>query len=54
MMALIIALLVVWVVLMVIGFVIKTLLWLAVLGLILFVVTAIAGTIHHATASKNP
>lgn len=52
MMALIIALLVVWVVLMVIGFVVKTLLWLAVLGLIFFVVTAIAGAVHHAMASR--
>lgn len=51
-MALIIALLVVWLVLVVIGFAVKALLWLAVLGLIFFLVTAIAGAIHH--INKNP
>jgi hypothetical protein len=52
-MALIIALLVVWLVLMAIGFAIKALLWLAVLGLIFFVVTAIAGAIHHAAGKPE-
>jgi hypothetical protein len=51
-MALIIGLLVAWLALMAIGFAVKTLLWLAVLGLIFFVVTAIAGAIHH--INKNP
>ena len=42
-MGLIITLLVVWLVLSILGFVIKSLLWLAVIGLVLFVATAVWG-----------
>ncbi|MEA3550192.1 MULTISPECIES: hypothetical protein [Pseudarthrobacter] len=42
-MGLIITLLVVWLVLSILGFVIKGLLWLAVIGLVLFVATAVWG-----------
>lgn len=42
-MGLIITLLIVWLVLSILGFVIKGLLWLAVIGLVLFVATAVWG-----------
>ncbi|MFX1819381.1 MULTISPECIES: hypothetical protein [Micrococcaceae] len=42
-MGLIITLLVVWLVLSILGFVIKGLVWLAVIGLVLFVATAVWG-----------
>ncbi|WP_197432470.1 hypothetical protein [Pseudarthrobacter sp. GA104] len=42
-MGLIITLLVVWLVLSILGFVIKGLVWLAVVGLVLFVATAVWG-----------
>lgn len=42
-MGLIVALLVLWLVLAVLGFVIKSLLWLAIVGLILFAATAVFG-----------
>ncbi|MDT0193848.1 MULTISPECIES: hypothetical protein [unclassified Arthrobacter] len=42
-MGLIITLLVAWLVLSILGFVIKGLLWLAVVGLVLFVATAVWG-----------
>jgi hypothetical protein len=40
------ALLVLWIVLAVIGFTFKTLLWLAFIALALFVITGIGGVIH--------
>jgi uncharacterized membrane protein YccC len=43
----IVLLLVIWLVLAVLGFVIKGLFWLAVIGIILFVVTAIVGYIRR-------
>ena len=46
MLAFIIILLVVWAVLAVLGFVIKGLFWLAIVGLILFVITGIVGWIR--------
>jgi uncharacterized membrane protein YeiH len=46
--AVIAALLAVWLVCIVIGFVFKALLWLAVLGLVLFVVTGIYGAVRCA------
>jgi hypothetical protein len=46
-MGLIIALLVVWVVLAVIGFVVKSLFWLAIAGIILFIVTGVFGAIRR-------
>ena len=39
-MGLIVALLVIWLILSILGFVVKGLLWLAVIGLVLFVATA--------------
>ena len=46
-MGLIIALLVVWVVLAVIGFAVKSLFWLAIVGIILFVATGIFGAMRR-------
>ena len=46
-MGLIIGLLVLWVVLAVIGFVVKSLIWLAIVGIILFVATGIFGAIRR-------
>lgn len=45
-MGVIIGLLVLWAVLVVIGFVFKALLWLAIIGLVLFVLTVAAGVFH--------
>lgn len=45
-MGLILGLLVLWLVLVVVGFTIKALLWLAVVGLVLFVATAVFGAIR--------
>ena len=47
MLGLIILLLVVWVILAVIGFTIKGLIWLAILALVLFVITGIVGFIRR-------
>jgi len=44
---LIIALLVLWVVVAVIGFAVKSLLWLAIIGIILFVATGIFGAVRR-------
>jgi len=46
-MGLIIGLLVLWVVLAVIGFVVKSLFWLAIVGIILFVATGICGAMRR-------
>jgi hypothetical protein len=46
MIALLVVLLLIWVVLGVVGFVVKGLIWLAIIGIVLFVVTAIAGAIR--------
>jgi len=46
MLALVIILLIVWAVLAVLGFVIKGLLWLAIVALVLFVITVIIGWIR--------
>lgn len=42
-MGIIITLLIVWLVLSILGFVVKGLLWLAIIGLVLFVATAVWG-----------
>jgi hypothetical protein len=47
MLGLIVLLLVVWLILAVVGFVIKGLIWLAVLALALFVITGIVGFIRR-------
>jgi hypothetical protein len=48
-MALIIVLLAIWLALVIIGFAIKALLWLAIAGIVLFVVTGIYGAIRRRT-----
>ena len=51
-MGLIVALLVIWLVLAVLGFIIHSLLWLAWVAIILFVVTAVVGWIRRRAASR--
>lgn len=51
-MGILVALLVVWAVLAVLGFVIKGLFWLAVIGLALFVITAVAGAVRRNAAGR--
>jgi len=46
-MGLIIALLVLWLIFAVVGFVVKSLLWLAILGIVLFVATGIFGAVRR-------
>ncbi|GAY07789.1 hypothetical protein [Pseudonocardia sp. N23] len=46
-MGIIIALLVVWLVLVVVGFAVKALLWLAIVGIVLFVITGIVGAVRR-------
>ncbi|HEY0248864.1 MAG TPA: hypothetical protein VGC45_11450 [Gryllotalpicola sp.] len=53
MLALIIVALVIWAVLAVLGFVVKGLLWLAVIGLVLFVATIVFGALRRAFARRN-
>jgi hypothetical protein len=45
-MGLILGLLVLWLVLVIVGFAVKTLLWLAIVGLVLFAVTSVIGAIR--------
>ncbi|MBG0738447.1 hypothetical protein IV500_03265 [Paeniglutamicibacter antarcticus] len=52
MVGLILVLLVVWLVLAVLGFVIKGLVWLAVIGIILFVVTGVIGWVRRSALNK--
>ncbi|UAJ81741.1 hypothetical protein IT072_21035 (plasmid) [Leifsonia sp. ZF2019] len=52
MLAVIVILLVVWAILAVVGFAIKGLLWLAIIGLILFVGTIVFGFVRRA-AGRN-
>ena len=47
---LIIVLLVLWLALIIIGFAIKALLWLAIAGIVLFVATSLYGAIHSRTS----
>jgi hypothetical protein len=46
---LIIGLLVLWLVLVVVGFAVKALLWLAIVGIVLFIATGIFGAIRRRT-----
>jgi LPXTG-motif cell wall-anchored protein len=48
-MGLILALLVIWLVLSIVGFAVKGLIWLAVIGLVLFVATGVWGWIKRKT-----
>jgi hypothetical protein len=52
MLTLIIILLIIWLVLAVLGFVIKGLVWLAVLGIILFLATAVIGFVRRSSARR--
>lgn len=49
-MGLIVALLVIWLTFVIIGFAIKALLWLAIVGIVLFVATGIFGDIRRRTS----
>jgi len=51
MVTLIVTLLIIWLVFAVLGFVIKGLLWLAVIGIILFAATAVFGYMKRSKAS---
>ena len=51
-MGLIIALLVLWVVIAVIGVAVKSLLWLAIIGIILFVASGIFGAVRRRGAAR--
>ena len=46
-MGLIVALLVLWVVLAVLGFVVKSLFWLAIIGIVLFIATGVFGAMRR-------
>ena len=46
-MGLIVALLVLWVVLAMIGFVVKSLFWLAIIGIVLFIATGVFGAMRR-------
>jgi len=50
---LLVILLVAWLAVAVVGFVIKGLLWLAIIGIVLFLITGIVGMVRS-RASKNP
>ncbi|HEX4100737.1 MAG TPA: hypothetical protein VHY21_09375 [Pseudonocardiaceae bacterium] len=48
-MGLIILLLIIWLALVIIGFAIKALLWLAIVGIVLFIATCVYGAIRRRT-----
>lgn len=52
MLTLVIVLLAIWLILAVVGFAVKGLIWLAIVGIILFVITAIIGWIRRAANTK--
>ncbi|HEU5472573.1 MAG TPA: hypothetical protein VFV67_18145 [Actinophytocola sp.] len=54
MLGLIVALLVVWLVLSVLGFAFEGLLWLAIIGIILFIGTAAFGYLRRSSFSRGP
>ena len=51
-MGLIVALLVLWLVLAVVGFVVKSLFWLAILGIVLFLVTGVVGGMRRRSSMR--
>jgi hypothetical protein len=51
-MGLIIGLLVLWLILAVIGFVVKSLFWLAILGIVLFIATGVFGAMRRRTTVR--
>lgn len=52
MLTLIVVLLVIWLILAILGFAVKGLIWLAIVGIILFVITAIIGWIRRTASTK--
>ncbi len=50
-MGLLVALLVIWIALSVVGFVVKGLVWLAIIGLVLFVATSVFGFMRRKSGS---
>jgi hypothetical protein len=46
-MGLIVGLLVLWVILIILGFAVKTLFWLVIIGAVLFVITAVFGVVRN-------
>ncbi|MEO6944357.1 MAG: hypothetical protein ABI053_06565 [Lacisediminihabitans sp.] len=52
MLTLVIILLIIWAVLAIIGFAIKALFWLAIVGIVLFVITALLGFIRRGGRTK--
>jgi hypothetical protein len=52
-MTLLIILLVIWLVLAILGFVVKGLVWLAIIGIVLFAATAVWGWIRRASTSSR-
>ena len=53
MLTLVIILLIIWAVLAILGFAIKSLLWLAIVGIVLFVITALIGYIRRGGRAKS-
>ena len=53
MLTLVIILLIIWAVLAILGFAIKSLLWLAIVGIVLFVITALWGFIRRGGRAKS-
>ncbi len=53
MLVLVIVLLVIWAILAVVGFALKGLLWLAIIGIILFVATLLIGIIRRAVGKRQ-
>ncbi|GJF03773.1 hypothetical protein PSD17_27320 [Pseudonocardia sp. D17] len=51
-MVLIIGLLVLWLVLVVLGFAVKSLLWLAIIGIVLFIATGTFGAVRRRSAAR--
>jgi LPXTG-motif cell wall-anchored protein len=51
-MGLIVALLVIWIALSILGFVVKGLVWLAIIGLVLFLATAAFGFVRRKSAGR--
>ncbi|MCF7547575.1 hypothetical protein [Pseudonocardia sp. WMMC193] len=46
-MGIIVALLVLWLVVVVVGFIVKSLFWLAIVGIVLFVATGVVGAVRR-------
>ncbi|MEJ7651316.1 MAG: hypothetical protein WKF57_20075 [Nakamurella sp.] len=53
MLAIVGVLLVIWIVLAVVGFVVKSLLWLAIVALVLFVITAAYGWVKRKASTRT-